>query len=336
MRVVLILAAVVISGAGAIAQPAEPPRTTLVEKDVYLGYARLTPDGKALVTADRKDRILRIRDLATDKDRDWAKPVTGVRSLAVSPDGKTLAVGRDDGTVGLIDAVTGKERTSVRGREKGSPSLAFSPDGKNLATGGDLEAALWQVSDGNAAGRLIHEKNDAGERPVFVGEIHFSPDGKTIYCVCEGFDSYGYVAVWDAGTLKRRQTVWPKHRIKSMALSPDGKLLAVGDWFTSVAVWDAENDYKVLGQIRVWGGGTLALAFDHTGKRLATVSSGIGRKQSVVAVWDVATRRREQSWEVQGHWVSPSIVVQFTPDGKKLLAGSTSQGLHLWDLAAPR
>lgn len=309
----------------------------VVEKDHYRGYARLMPDGKSFVCAVGKDRTLQLRDLAAGKAREWEKPITGVWSIAVSPEGKTLAVGRDDGTVALVDPVTGKERSTIRARDRKATSLAFSPDGKTLATvAGELDVTLWRLADGTAVGRLTHEEKDASNRPVFVGEVHFSPDGRTLYCVCEGHDSFGYVAVWDAETLKRKHTVPAKHRIKSMVLSPNGKQLAIGDWFTVAALWDIENDYKEVGRLRVWGGGTLALAFDHTGKRLATVSSGIGRKQSMVAVWDMTTRKLERSWQVEGHWVSPSIVVQFTPDGDSLLAGSASQGLHLWDLTAPK
>src|ERR1700689_4204819 len=58
-----------------------------------------------------------------------------VFSVAVSPDGKTLASGSMDGGVQLWDGVTGEHILETRGQRSWVRSVAFSPDGALVASG---------------------------------------------------------------------------------------------------------------------------------------------------------------------------------------------------------
>jgi WD40 repeat protein len=70
-----------------------------------------------------------------------------VQCLAFSSDGRILASGSLDESVKLWDALTGKERTTLRGHRSGISAIAFSPDARTLASAGiDDAVRLWQLA----------------------------------------------------------------------------------------------------------------------------------------------------------------------------------------------
>jgi len=70
-----------------------------------------------------------------------------VRSLAFSPDGRTIASGSFDNTIKLWDAAGGNEIRTLEGQSGSVWSVAFSPDGRTLASGSeDGTIRLWQMA----------------------------------------------------------------------------------------------------------------------------------------------------------------------------------------------
>ncbi|AFZ21799.1 protein kinase domain-containing protein [Allocoleopsis franciscana] len=117
----------------------------------------MTPDGETLVSGSNwgKFSLWNLRNLLKGcKGVQPCRPtqiVSGsnggwVQSLAISPDGKTLATGSDrENTIKLWNASTGEPRITISNRSTSVESLAFSPDGKTLVTNGeDGKIELWR------------------------------------------------------------------------------------------------------------------------------------------------------------------------------------------------
>ena len=120
------------------------------------------PDGKTLASGN--DCLIELWDLARRKKRKTLEGhscklftyghgkfggqyVPAVRSLAYSPDGKTLASASRDKTIRLWNMTDGKTTAVLKGHGGSVESVAWSPDGKTLASGGDDKTVkLWDVS----------------------------------------------------------------------------------------------------------------------------------------------------------------------------------------------
>ncbi len=76
-------------------------------------------------------------------------------SLALSPDGLTLALGSSDGEILLLRASDGAQIGSTQAHAMAVNSLAFSPDGRYLASAADDGTiSLWLAGSAPASGQL--------------------------------------------------------------------------------------------------------------------------------------------------------------------------------------
>src|SRR5678816_35988 len=79
--------------------------------------------------------------------RDRCKGHTlSIKSLAFSPDDKTLLSGSVDRTARLWDVVTGQEVLTLKDHKFAVNLVAFAPDGKRLATASQNEVKLWPAA----------------------------------------------------------------------------------------------------------------------------------------------------------------------------------------------
>ena len=72
-----------------------------------------------------------------------------VECAAISPDGRLLAAGLNDGIIALRDPLAPRVRGNCEGHRGKVAAVAFSPTGSTLASGGeDGVIRLWEVTKG--------------------------------------------------------------------------------------------------------------------------------------------------------------------------------------------
>ncbi|HWP47493.1 MAG TPA: WD40 repeat domain-containing protein [Candidatus Limnocylindrales bacterium] len=156
--------------------------------------------------------------------------IGNIQYVTVSPDFKTLVVISRNNSVLLLDAQTGQViKTLQREIYSSLPlsSIIFSPDGKLLALKDELgKVALWNVE----SGQVLHT--------VFsTGRVLFSPDGRIL--VSEGADENHSLTLWDVAGGQIIKTLSESGYVtSSIAFSPDGKLLAVGEGTGTISIYE--------------------------------------------------------------------------------------------------
>jgi WD40 repeat protein len=162
-----------------------------------------------------------------------------VCSVAISPDGKTVAGGSSCkrwwgtvlGEIKLWDIRTGLEVGSFRGHTDEVRSVAFSPDGKTLASGSfDQTVKLWDVSSGQ-------ERATLKGHTAIVNSVVFSSDCKTL--ASGSFD--GTIKLWDSRTGRDLATLKGQSDLLCVTFSPDGKTFASAG-SNGIFLWDVSPE----------------------------------------------------------------------------------------------
>ena len=279
-----------------------------------------TPDGKKVISAAADGSVI-VWDVAAGKKlhrldkKVREKVLLPWGPVLLSPDGGTLFVTGND-VIYLCNTVTGRLIREVDTR--GYSVLGLSADGKTLILGGPVLKLLDLASGKDLLPTF-------GGHEADVQFITFLNDGKTVLTV--GGDRT--VRTWDAVTGRQLRQFDTKVPVSGAALSPDQRLLALGEWQGGVNLWDVVKGK----QVRRWqadsgpsgypdGYGTVdVVAFSPDGKTLAT--GGFDKK---IHLWNTATG--VEVWQTVEHQTGLSQVV-FSPDGKWL---ASVDGNH-WDSA---
>lgn len=154
--------------------------------------------------------------------------------------GPHLVTGGYDGRLIWWDVTTRAALRSVAAHEKWMRSVVASPDGKLIASvADDMLCKLWDATSGQLLHSLVEHKPQTPHHfPSMLYAVAFSHDGQLL---ATG-DKVGHVAIWSVTSGKKVGEVeapvmytWdPKQRrhsiggIRSVAFSPDNRLLAVG------------------------------------------------------------------------------------------------------------
>jgi WD40 repeat protein len=296
--------------------PPEPGRQGAVRVEQQIHALAFSPDGKTLAVAGPTG--VKLWGVATGQSRTIPGPAF---SLAYSPDGAHLAVGRvgQKCVVELWDPATAvQERTLFEGVPVDRPEMmAFSSDGAVFAATANVTVNLWDVA--------TWQKRPNGLKPQRwrISSLAFSPNGKTL-----AVGARDAVLLWDVTAMKEKGSLTGQPGDgAAVAFSSDGTTVASGGVGGGIRLWDAEQQQR-LRSIKGHQQQVRAMAFSPDGKTLA--SSG---QDGFLILWDVATGRElaNRGSNPPGDMVN---AVAFSPDGKMLVTGSAKGGiLKAWDVA---
>ncbi len=271
------------------------------------------------------------------------------------PDGKTVLV-REDATLELLDATTGRRLGRPLEHLGEVDSQAISPDGKIVLIGStyisssgiEHAARLWDSTAGKPIGpatvyrwgkQAVAVGRDATtgdsivvpiSQPSRVSKAAFSPDGRTVLVYIGGG-----VQLWNASTghfvasMEQKYTgsvgrIKPEDMVREVAFSPDGKAIFGGGW-KRAWVWDASTG-KLVREFRGdneglgWGGQKPP----HFDGKIVLV-----RNNWNAWLLDTATGKRLGPLMIpRSSWWE----VAFSPDGKSILIDDDDT-VSLWDLS---
>ncbi len=211
---------------------------TLRGHNDYIYSLAFSPDGKLLASSSY-DRLIKLWDVSSGSELRTLKEHTdAVFPVAFSPDGQRLASGGADRTVKIWDIASGRRLFTLSDSTDIVFTLAFHPSGRRItAAGADKIVRTWTLA--NESGTLIqaiiaHEAE--------ITKILYFSDGKRLASASADRS----VKIWNMETgeamrVLDQQPDW----VLGMAISPDGKVLALGRYDGTIACYDA-NDGRPL------------------------------------------------------------------------------------------
>ncbi len=195
---------------------------------------------------------------------------------------------------------------------------AFSPDGRWIFTGEtDGQACLRDAATGEVVTSLPH--------PADVHQGLFSTDGRLLV-TCSG-SSPATLSVWQTEGFALLHAWTFPFSVNSMAVSPSGRLVAVGSDSGEIRVWETNTYHLVLEQrghrVRI-----TSLSFSPDENKLLSTAW-----EETCRLWETATGTMFAEWRAHDFRVQWG---EFSADGRWILTTSWDDSVRVWEADTQR
>jgi len=285
----------------------------------------LSNDGRLVASSSPKEVIFWGKDGISNRRLKGPNPQFS--SVAISPDGKTIATVSADQSIKLWSP-NGTLLHSLKGHQGDIRKVAFSPDSNMVASSSsDRTVRLWRLDGTEIATFRGHKAGTWG--------LAFSPDGSTL--VSSSGDKT--LKFWRlASVLNQKRKLDSRSEVKSedslfktiqahnsavmnAAFSPNGELIASVSEDKTAKLWSREG--KLLHTLKGHDSGIWSVAFSPDSQTIAT-----GSNDGIIKLWKsdgtLLTNLIGHSAGVKG--------LAFAPDGKTLASASEDKTVILWNL----
>jgi WD40 repeat protein len=273
-----------------------------------------SPDSTRLATGSW-DQTVRLWNVS-DGNLAFSLPHgSGVGAVAFSPDGKTLATGTWDHNIRLWDPKRGVLVDTLLGHNAFVQTLAFAPDSRTLASGSwypEYAIKLWQPPSWRAS---AFQPPTVTNHSSSISDLIFTATARLI----SGGDSTA--RYWDRSNGRFLSTTSATASVTTMALSPNGQLLALPGADNTVKIYRVP-DGALLQTLVGHTDYITGLAFSHDGTLLASGAFFNGTNDAI-KLWNVSNWTLMR--ELTGQFIfGPFIAINFSADDT--LISATCEG----------
>jgi RNA polymerase sigma factor (sigma-70 family) len=244
------------------------------------------------------------------------------------------------------DAGTDRVKVVKTGAKQGVHSVAYCNSGKTVAavlnpTTKEIANAaalagsvvLWGLQEN----KVVKTLGDWEKDELEYHSVTSSRDGRTIAASSMPLGGrQGTIKVWDAKSGKLlRAFVTPGQVIEAVALSPDGKKVAAGEYESDgvkMHVWDVKSG-ELLKKLAAEGMNYRAAALSPDGRWVVGAGYARGRgegSEGKVVVWELETGKVR--YELTDPEMGTVLAVALSPDGKLLAAGGFDGMVRAWEI----
>lgn len=258
---------------------------------------------------------------------------TSVRGVNVSPDGRQVVAGGDDGLIRRWDLESGDPIGEPLAGHTGKVVAAqYVSDGRWIAsTGADETVRIWDA----ATGVVVHVLTGLYD-PDRVTTMAFSLDGALV--VTGNRD--GTAQLWEVATDRRMGEPIRAHDswVTAVAFSPDGSRLATGGADGAMRLWQVGSHQPIDPPLPSHTGSVMDIDFSRDGRRIASMSylvedSGDTGDNATygtqVRVTDSSSGRPIVDGSTEFGYVGTDLA--FSPDGRRVAIGAADGNIRVID-----